>query len=188
MRAELDLPERNVCLFVGAVDPSKCIGFLLEASAAVARRVPGFTLVVAGDGAERGLVETWLSTSPWLRYVGRADTAQKARLGAVSDALLIPCSVGLVAADSFALRTPILTTESPNHGPEVDYLVDRANARFSGATLDEYAELVSRTLLDREGIARMKAACREAAADYSLEAMVARFAEGIAAALRAPRR
>ena len=52
-RDRLRLPGCNVCLFVGALDASKRIPFLLEACRRVAERIPGFTLVVAGDGTDR---------------------------------------------------------------------------------------------------------------------------------------
>jgi glycosyltransferase involved in cell wall biosynthesis len=188
LREQLDLPAQDVCLYVGALDASKRIAFLLEACAIVASRVRGFVLLVAGDGPERGLVQRSLASYPWLRYVGRANHQDEAKLGAVSDALLMPGRVGLVAVDSFALRTPIITTHWPYHAPEVDYLVDGVNARIAGDSIDEFAQTVEQVLLDRDGLARMKAECAAAIPRYSLESMVANFAGGVIAALGAPRR
>lgn len=188
VRDDLDLPTRNVCLYVGALDPSKRIEFLLESCAIVASRLPDFTLVVAGDGPDRGLIQGSLVSRPWLRYVGRAGSSQKARLGAVSDVLLMPGRVGLVAVDSFALRTPIVTTRWPYHAPEVDYLEDRVNARISDDGVAEFARAVEGVLIDRDELTRMQAACAEASGRYSLEHMVANFAGGVIAALATPRR
>jgi glycosyltransferase involved in cell wall biosynthesis len=185
VRDELDLPEQNVCLYVGALSTPKRIGFLLEACSIVAERIPDFALVVAGDGPERPLVEGSLSFYPWLRYVGRALGREKARLGAVSGVLLMPGAVGLVAIDSFALRTPIITTLWPYHGPEVDYLEDGVNARFSGNNVPEFADTVEQVLRAPD---ELKAACASARARYSLDNMVTNFADGVAAALNAPRR
>jgi glycosyltransferase involved in cell wall biosynthesis len=188
LRDELGLPTRSVCLYVGALDASKRIGFLLDACSIVASRIPDFTLVVAGDGPERAALERSLVRYPWLRYVGRATGQQKARLGSVSDILLMPGSVGLVAVDSFALRTPIVTTHWPYHGPEFDYLEDGVNARITGDSVAEFAQGVENVLLAREELARLKAACAEATSRYSVENMVSRFTGGVVKALETPRR
>lgn len=187
IRAELALPEQNVCLYVGALRASKRIGFLIDACSIVAQRIPDFTLVVAGDGPERHLVESSLAIHPWLRYVGRTIGREKARLGAVSDVLLMPGAVGLVAVDSFALQAPIITTRWPYHGPEVDYLEDGVNARISGDSLAEFADTVEQVLGARDELERMKSACTSAAVHYSLENMVTNFADGVVAALATPR-
>jgi glycosyltransferase involved in cell wall biosynthesis len=188
LRNELNLPQQNVCLYVGALTPHKRLDFLLEACSIVARRIPEFTLVVAGDGPQRHLVEGSLAFYPWLRYVGRALGREKAKLGAVSDVLLMPGAVGLIAVDSFALQTPIITTVWPYHGPEVDYLEDGINARISNNTVADFARTVEHVLLAREELARMKAACAAARPNYSIEHMVANFTDGVVSALAAPRR
>jgi glycosyltransferase involved in cell wall biosynthesis len=188
LRASLRIPERRVCLYVGGLDAPKRLGFLLEASSLVAQRVPDFTLVVAGDGDERHVIERALPTSPWLRYVGRATGRDKARLGALSELMLMPGAVGLVAVDSFALKTPIVTTDWPFHGPEVKYLEDGRNALFSRDDVAEYARMVEDALRDHELISRLKAGCAMSATRYTLDAMVANFAGGVNGALDAPRR
>jgi hypothetical protein len=100
----------------------------------------------------------------------------------------MPGAVGLVAVESFALQTPIITTLSPYHGPEVEYLEDGVNARFSADGIVEYAQAIERTLLARDDLARMKLACADATRRHSLEAMVTNFASGVRAALGTPRR
>ena len=188
LRTELDLPKQHVCLYVGALSAPKRIEFLLEACSIVAQGVPGFTLVVAGDGPERQLLERTLDSRPWLRYVGPAFGREKARLGAVSDVLLMPGAVGLVAVDSFALQTPIITTAFPYHGPEVDYLEDGVNSRISANNVTGYARTIQEVLLARDELSRLQAACASATARYAIENMVANFASGVVSALNAPRR
>jgi glycosyltransferase involved in cell wall biosynthesis len=185
LREELDLPTQNVCLFIGALDASKRLGFLLQACSLVARRLPDFTLVVAGDGEERALVEAALASSPWLRYVGRSTGHTKACLGAASDVLLMPGRVGLVAVDSFALETPIVTTTWPFHAPEVEYLEDGVNARFTRDSVTSYAEAVEELLVSRDELVRLKTGCATAVPRYSLETMVSNFTTGVMAALEA---
>lgn len=188
LRAELDVPPQNVCIYIGALEPPKRIGFLLEACSFVASRLPEFVLVVAGDGTDRAVVEEGLASYSWLRYVGRVDEQQKARLGAISDLLLIPGSIGLVAVDSFALQTPIITTTWPFHGPEASYLDDRINARIVSNDVSVFADVVEETLLDRNELGRLAAECAAASSRYSLETMVQRFASGIVTALATPGR
>lgn len=187
LRAELDLPAHHVGLFIGALDESKRIPFLLEACSHVVRKVPSFVLVIAGAGNDRALVEKAARSSPWLRYVGRAAGIEKARLGSVSDVLLMPGRVGLVAVDSFALRTPIVTTTWPYHAPEADYLEDRVNALFAPDSVTGYADAVADLLTAPETLAALQSGCGESAPHYSLEGMVERFTDGVVSALAAPR-
>ncbi len=188
LRSELHLPERGACLFVGGLDSSKRLGFLLDASRMISERVPEFTLIVAGDGVDRDLVERALASSPWLRYVGRVNGKRKAELGAVADLLLMPGRVGLVAVDSFALQTPIVTTRWRYHAPEVEYLVDGFNARFTEDNLADYVTGVVDILETPEIVPQMKVGCALSVDRYSLTRMVDNFTGGVKAALAAPRR
>jgi glycosyltransferase involved in cell wall biosynthesis len=188
LRRELELRGSNVCVFIGELDAPKRIPFLLEACSMVARRVPDFVLLVAGDGKERDRVEAWSANHPWLRYLGRAGERDKARLGAVSQILLMPGRVGLVAVDSFALATPIVTTTWPYHAPEIDYLEDGINARIANDNVADFAKAVEELLADRAELDRLRAGCAAAVGRYSLDRMVESFAEGVARALRSSRR
>jgi hypothetical protein len=102
--------------------------------------------------------------------------------------LLMPGRVGLVAVDSFALQTPIITTRWPYHSAEVEYLEDGVNARFSGNSTPEFADTIEQVLRARDDLRILKAACASATARYSLESMVSNFAGGVVAALNAPAR
>ena len=188
LRHELGLPAMNVCLFVGALDASKRIEFLLDACAIVAARLPEFALLVAGDGSDRDLIQRRLQAAPWLRYVGRATGEREARLGAISDLLLMPGRVGLVAVDSFALGTPIVTTRWPYHAPEFEYLEDGVNSRISDDDVAAFAHALEELLSSPDELARLKRGCDTALPRYTLEAMVDNFADGVFSALRAPRR
>ena len=188
LRGKLHLPPQNVCLFIGRLDAAKRVGFMLDACSIVARRVPEFALVIAGDGPERGLVEESLRSMPWLRYVGGVFGRRKALLGAVSDVLLMPGRVGLVAVDSFALQTPIVTTRWAYHAPEVDYLEDGVNACFSDDDVADFARTLENVLGSRDRLARLKAGCANSSTSFSLDTMVANFAGGVIAALATPGR
>ncbi|NGO76238.1 glycosyltransferase family 4 protein [Streptomyces sp. YC504] len=172
LRERYGLTAGRTGLFIGAVDELKRIPFLLDAAERIAARLPGFRLLVAGTGEQRALVES----CPSAVYVGPVDAEGKARLGAVSDVLLMPGAVGLCAVDSFALRTPLVTTPWRYHGPEFGYLEHGRNALVvdDPAYADEVVELLCRP---RE-LARLRRACRCDAQRYTVEEMAVRFARG----------
>ena len=55
------LAGQPYCVVDGTEDPKHAENPFLK--------IPDFTLVVAGDGSERGLVERAVDSSPWLRFV-----------------------------------------------------------------------------------------------------------------------
>jgi glycosyltransferase involved in cell wall biosynthesis len=181
---QLRLGSGPTALYLGALDPSKRIPWLLRAAEELARRISGFTLLVAGGGELAGLVARRAGKEAWLRYVGFADDRTKVSLAGLSRALLVPGSVGLVAADSFALGVPIVTTTWPYHGPEFEYLESGANALVTPDDLTAYVDAAARLLSDGELHAHLVHGCARSATVYTLEAMIGNFAAGILAALR----
>lgn len=190
LRRRHHLTPGRTALFVGGLDAPKRIPFLLESAERIARELPGFRLLVAGEGADRSLVDEAASRpgSPVLA-VGYAAGRDAALLGAVSDVMLMPGRVGLCAVDSFALRTPVVTTQWPWHAPEFEYLADGRNALVTPDHPGSYAEAVTALLRDPARLALLREACGTAAAEYTVEGMAARFCDGALRLLdeRAPR-
>ncbi len=183
IRAKLDLIKGATCLFVGALDTSKRLEFLIESCKQVVAARPDFRLIVAGDGPQREFVERKEAAFDWLRYAGRADTQSKALLASVSELILIPGGVGLVAVDSFSLKTPIVTTEWPWHGPEFEYLEPEHNSAVTEDDARAYGGQVLDLLQDRSRLTRLENGCAESATRFSISAMVDNFADGVQAAL-----
>ncbi|MET8326496.1 glycosyltransferase family 4 protein [Streptomyces sp. NPDC005181] len=180
LRRQYGLRQGRTGLYIGGLDAAKRIPFLLVAARAVAAALPGFRLLVAGDGAQRTLVEEAERSGAPVRYMGTANDGDKARLGAVADVLMVPGAVGLVAVDSFALGTPLITTLRAAHGPEFSYLQHGRNALIVDApTPRPYAAHVTRLLEQPERLARFSAACRADAALYTVQEMARRFADGV---------
>jgi glycosyltransferase involved in cell wall biosynthesis len=188
LRRGLGLPDRGVCLFIGSFVPAKRLDFLLAAAERIAARTSEFALVVAGDGPERITVEQAAGRHPWLRFVTSVNTVQKARLASISELLLVPGRVGLVAVDSFATETPIVTTSWPFHGPEFEYLVNGENALVTEDNVEAYASAVESLLMSPATLERLMQGCASAARRHTLEAMVRYFTQGVVAAVTAPRR
>jgi glycosyltransferase involved in cell wall biosynthesis len=102
----------------------------------------------------------------------------------MSQLLLVPSAVGLVALDSIALETPIVATRG-GCGPEIEYLVNGVNACLlaEGTSSASYARAVVDLLVDDERREALVEGCRDAQGAVTLEAMVNRFAAGVEAAL-----
>lgn len=118
LRSRYGLTEGRTALYLGGLDAPKRIPFLLDCADRVAAEVPGFRLLVAGNGADRRLVDAAASRpgSPVIA-VGHTAGAGAAPLGAVSDLMLMPGRVGLCAVDSFVLRTPSSRRTGPGTPP-----------------------------------------------------------------------
>ncbi|WP_234542738.1 glycosyltransferase family 4 protein [Streptomyces shenzhenensis] len=177
------VPERTG-LYLGGFHASKRIPFLMEAVGHIVERVPEFRLLVAGDGPCRPLIESSAAGGDGVVYVGPVHDERRALLGAASRLMLMPGLVGLCAVDSFALRTPLVTTDSPRHSPEFEYLDHGRNSMVVTGGPEQYAEAVVRTLTSPGLMARLQQGCASDADKYTVEGMSARFTEGVAGLLR----
>jgi glycosyltransferase involved in cell wall biosynthesis len=95
----------------------------------------------------------------------------------------MPRAVGLVILDSFALQTPLITTNYPFHGPEIEYLENGINGLIVEDDPEVYAESVARLLTDPGKLDDLTEGCAESAKMYTLESMVDKFAAGVLKAL-----
>ncbi len=76
LRQELGLERRFVLISVGRLVPEKNYGFLLDLFACTLKKLPGLVLMIAGDGAIRGELETKaaaLGVGDHVRFLGRRD-------------------------------------------------------------------------------------------------------------------
>lgn len=185
LRTELGIASSNVCLYVGGMYDLKRIPYLLEACDALRQRVPDFEMLFLGGGPERPLVERAADSRPWMHVLGPTFDRDKARLFRLAALTLIPGRVGLAIVDTFALATPLVTLADSTHSPEIDYLEPGVNGVLlpAGTRPDGYAAAVAELLADRERRADLVIGARDAGDRHSIEAMAARFADGISQAL-----
>jgi len=190
LRARLGVGSGPVGVYVGALYDDKRLPFLVAACDRVRAALPGFELIVIGDGPEAPAVRTAAAGRPWMHVLGACFGAEKAQAMALGDALLLPGLVGLAILDGFALGLPLITADVPFHSHEVDYLVDGRNGVLvrDWRSADAYAGAVARTLGDPALLARLREGCRVAADTYTIEAMADHFAAGALAALGRPAR
>jgi glycosyltransferase involved in cell wall biosynthesis len=183
-RAELGIADdAPIVLYCGGLKATKRIDFLLQACEAAHELAPSMHLVVIGDGPEEHKVKAAAARHPWIHAIGPVFGPSRVRYFAISEALLMPVSVGLVVIDAFATRTPLITTNTPTHGPEAVYLEHEINGLISDASLEAYAGAIGRYLGDPSLRARLRAGCASAARRYTLGNMVERIASGIVRAL-----
>lgn len=188
LMAELGIASDNVGISIGSLDAEKRIPFLLDAASHVRGAVDDFELIVVGGGQAGELVEQAARTHSWIHYVGPRHGLAKVPYFALARALLIPGRVGLGVLDSFALETPLIASTSAEHSPEIDYLDSGVNGLMveDGGDPAAYAEAVARYLREPALQSTLREACRAARHRYTIEEMVARFAQGILAALEEP--
>tara|TARA_B110000908_G_C10198673_1_gene424240 strand:- start:1079 stop:1393 length:315 start_codon:yes stop_codon:yes gene_type:complete len=91
----------------------------------------------------------------------------------------MPGALGLVVIDSFALRTPLITSNLATHSPEFDYLENHENSHITSFDINSYTKGVVSTLNNEQYLEKIKLGCDTAAKLYTLPVMVERFANGI---------
>lgn len=171
------------CVFIGGLYPGKGVDLLVAAADRVAARHPAFTMVIVGDGPDRAQVDAWARDRPYLRIAGPLFGPEKAQELAAAELVLAPSMVGLAVLDSFAAGAPMVTTDTPGHGPEIEYLEHGRNGWIVPAGVESFADTVL-TLLDRPDLlTAARAACSADAGRYSIDTMADRFTAGILAAL-----
>lgn len=186
-RASLGITSENACIFAGSMYPEKRVEFLLEACTLIRKDVPDFEMIFLGAGPDADLVSAAAESTTWVHYVGPKFGREKVPYFMMSKLFLLPGLVGLAVLDSFALETPLVTTDVDYHSPEIEYLVDGENGVIvrDPENVEEYARSVAALLRDETRRARLEAGCRAARSRYTIEDMAERFAEGVVRALAA---
>lgn len=187
-RARHALEAATIGVFVGSLYEEKLIPFLLDAAGEIAKRIPGFVLVLAGDGPDRKCIEEALPHAPWLRYVGVVSGAEKAVLLRAAKVFLNPGLVGLGILDGFVAGIPLVSTECGMHSPEIAYLVHHKNGLMVSPDLEQFVQAVVKVLSDHNLYASLSAGAKQSGRHYTIENMVCNFQQGIHAALQLPSR
>lgn len=175
---------KNVAVFVGGLDESKRIPFLLEAAQVAHSIDQTFRLLVVGDGTERALVEEAAAKLEAVVYAGPIFGEAKTTALQAAKVIAMPGRVGLIAVDSFAAGRPIVTTDWPWHAPEYEYLETSVDSLSAENDAKSYAETLVAVMNDEARLALLQSNCRKKADLYSIEAMAQTYLDGIDAALR----
>jgi glycosyltransferase involved in cell wall biosynthesis len=185
IRQDLVLRGDHVGIFCGTLSSMKRTAFMLEAARETRARIPDFELIVVGTGSDAGLVHQATQKDPWIHPVGAKFGSDRVPYFAVADLLFMPGAVGLAILDSFAFEVPLITSDTAEHGPEIDYLIDGVNGVMVHDAGDpqRYAKAVAALLRNPGLLESLRRGCEKSAGEYSLEEMVGRFASGVQRAL-----
>lgn len=127
-------------MYVGGLDASKRIDFLLNAYSHAVQIEPRFKLTIVGRGDDEGLAVDAARRFSGVSYVPEARGADLAALAAGVSALWVPGRVGLVAVDALAMGLPVHTTNFENHAPEIEFLSEgEGEVEFIGPSPAEFA-------------------------------------------------
>lgn len=181
-----DVSKHWIALYVGGLDDSKRIGFLLESARRIFDLDSRFRLHIVGNGNDRQSVEL-AAQEPWCEYLGSFPLAEDFSQVRNAQVLLMPGRVGLAAVDSFAIEAPIVTTKWPWHAPEFEYL-DTSNSVVTEDLMDDYVESVVDLMSNPLRLENLQQGCKSSSAEFSVDDMAKRYARGCRLMLDANRR
>lgn len=175
----------HTAVFLGSLYEDKRLEYLIDAASKAWERDPRFVLLIGGDGPSRSEVERAVAERPYVCFLGRVDGADRAKLLAAADVMLMPGLVGLAILDAFAGLAPMITLDHNYHSPEIDYMIDGVNGLVLPQTTTpaQYAEVVVELLRDSARLAELRHGCESARSIYTVESMVERFTTGVLLAL-----
>lgn len=157
--------------FIGAIDTSKRIDFIVRVLDHIWQSDPEFKMLLGGSGDCHQLLAPAIARGQVVD-MGFVTPADKALIGACASTICMPGRIGLVAIDSLVLRLPIITTNWPFHAPEVEYLENGTTFHTSSPDVSSFTSL----LLDRT---RARDAPYEVIGLPTIDEMVDRFQSGI---------
>lgn len=183
LRDKLGLNGKRVLLFSGRLYAEKKVDFLLRAFALLKKSYQDVALLIIGDGEERARLEQ-MAQQLEIRdthFLGEiVDPKETAAYFSLADLMVLPSLVGLAIVHGFSFGLPLITTDSPGHGPELDYLSDN-NGVMTRHDIPQYAEAIVALLSFPQRLEAMKHAAMAQGDELRLSHSVHRFIDGIAA-------
>ena len=179
LRKAMSINDGPVGLFCGGMISGKRLGFILNSCKEIKKKFPHFQIIFIGAGEESHKVEIEAAMNNWIHFVGPKLDEERVKFFKIADVLLIPSMVGLAILDSFAMKTPLITTDHPYHGPEIEYLENYWNGLMVPNTLESYSEAVVRVLKNKKILSDLKQNCRESALKYNIVKMIKNFVDGV---------
>lgn len=174
-RQRYDLGEGPVLLFVGRLYMSKRVDMAIAAVRNLREAGRPCTLLVVGDGADLPRLKTMAGDDPCIRFTGAIfDEAALVPLFAMATAVVVPGSIGLIAAHAFAHDVPVVSCRDlPGHGPEFAYLADGFNALLAEAESEgSLTAALDRLLREPDLLARLRTGARQTADGLGIDRAV----------------
>ena len=181
LRQRLKIEGKRVLLFSGRLYAEKKVDFLLLSYALLKKSYPDVALLIIGDGEERNTLEQSAQQRELqdVHFLGSVvDPQSTAAYFSLADLLVIPGVVGLAIVHGFAFGLPLVTTDTPGHGPELDYLSE-TNGVMTEPDILQYAESIKALLTAPLKLESMKQAARAQGDALYLPLSVNRFVTGV---------
>jgi L-malate glycosyltransferase len=178
LKKELGIEGSKVAIYCGGMYAEKRLDFMIETCKLVKKQIPDFHMIFVGSGQDSYKAQEASEKYDWIHYVGSKFGKDKVRYFKISSIQLMPGLVGLGILDSFALETPIITTQYPFHSPEIEYLENGVTGLITDDSFEKYTESVI-DVLKTEKYISMIAACKKSAEIYTVETMVENFKNGV---------
>ncbi|WP_455835205.1 glycosyltransferase [Pseudarthrobacter siccitolerans] len=175
--AHLNLQRGKTFSYIGGLDGAKRIDFLAAALDLLWAKDKDIRLLVGGTGGQEKLLRPGIERGQVI-LLGQVDDRDKAEMAAASSALLMPGRVGLVAAESFVLGLPIVTTDNPYHAPEFDYLTPGIDCLVTTNDVNSYCSTVLELASMPSEVGRLRKAALSKSGWPSLDHMIDVFVRG----------
>jgi L-malate glycosyltransferase len=175
--------EAKIGIFCGAITGEKLPEFLVKAAIRIKTRVPAFELIAMGNGPEKHIIESAARKCSWIHCLGTKFGKEKAIFFKLSQLFLMPGAIGLAILDAFTAGLPVVTTNMPAHGPEIEYLENGYNSLITPKDYELFSDAVSDIFLDDQRLKALQVAARNSAEKYTMDHMVSNFRYGILRAL-----
>ncbi|MTI30626.1 glycosyltransferase family 4 protein [Xanthovirga aplysinae] len=179
IKEELGIQSENIGLYCGGIYKEKRIDFLIQACDRIKSFIPDFHFILIGAGNESEKVVVAQKKRNWMHYLGPKFNEEKVPYFKLASVFLMPGLVGLAILDTFAMETPLITTQYPYHSPEIEYLAPGQNGVMTKNNINSFAEGVVKVLKNPEKLQHLKKGCQSSALLYTNEKMVKNFSEGI---------
>lgn len=184
LRTELGISENaSTAIYCGAMYPEKNFGLILDVCFRLRKELPDFHMIFIGSGTEANKISKVANENSWIHYVGPKFDNEKVRYFKIAHIQLLPHYVGLGVVDSFAMETPIVTTNNPYHGPEFEYIINKINGLISDDNVEDYYQTVFKTLKDKTYLNLIEG-CKNSTNELTIDAMVQNFKKGVVACLK----
>jgi glycosyltransferase involved in cell wall biosynthesis len=178
LKESLRISGSHTAIYCGAMYPEKRLDFILEVCYLVKKEIQDFNMIFIGSGIEAYKIEEASKKYNWIHYLGSKFGEERVIYFKISMLQIMPGAIGLGILDSFAMETPIVTTDNPNHGPEVEYLQNGINGIIVKDNLSDYSRAIT-DIFKNEKYNDLIKGCRDSAEKYTIVNMVDNFRNGI---------
>ncbi len=171
--------NEKILIYCGALYKEKRLKFLIAAIDILVQKMSNIKLIIMGGGPDANIIENAVLNRNYLILTGPKFGREKALFFKLSVLSLMPGLVGLGILDSFAYKTPIVTTKIFYHSPEIEYLKNNINGIMTENNLSSYTESILEVLSNPKKYHFLSQNCVAEIANYNNEVMIENFVEGI---------